>query len=73
LHLFLDAYGYVGDRTAIRDAISGRVERNVAMIRHLADNGEPTFQAMLPWAADLQRSGDEVAALPEEFWREPGR
>jgi hypothetical protein len=30
-HLLLDAYGYTGDRAAIRDAISGRLERNVAM------------------------------------------
>lgn len=69
LHLLLDAYGYSGDRAAIRDAMIGRVERNVAMIRMLADGGEPTFQRMLPWAADLERSGAEVAALPVEFWR----
>src|SRR4029077_7465629 len=59
-HLLLDVYGYTGDRAAIRDAIIGRVERNVAMIRQLADGGEPTFQRMLPWAADLERSGSEV-------------
>ena len=41
IHLLLDAYGYTGDRTAVRDAIIGRVERNVAMIRQLADGGEP--------------------------------
>jgi hypothetical protein len=57
-----------GDRTAIRDAIIGRVGRNVAMIRQLAEGGEPTFQRMLPWAADLERSGNEVAKLPDEFW-----
>jgi hypothetical protein len=28
---------------------------------------------MLPWAADLERSGNEVAELPDEFWRGPGR
>jgi hypothetical protein len=71
LHLLLDAYGYAGDRTAIRDALLGRVERNVAMIRHLAGGGEPTFQRMLPWAADLEHSGTEVAALPTGFWRRP--
>ena len=60
-------------QAAIRDAIIGRVERNVAMIRQLADGGEPTFQRMLPWAADLERSGNEVAELPEEFWQRPGR
>ena len=72
-HLLLDAYGYAGDRTAIRDAITGRVERNVAMIRQFADGGEPVFQRMLPWAADLERSGNEVAELPDEFWPAPGR
>ena len=73
MHLFLDAYGYTDDRTAIRDALIGRVERNVAMIRQLADGGAPTFRRMLPWAADLARSGDEVAELPDEFWQAPGR
>ena len=72
-HLLLDAYGYAGDRTAIRDAITGRVERNVAMIRQFAGGGEPVFQRMLPWAADLERSGSEVAGLPDEFWPGPGR
>ena len=64
-------YGYTGDRTAIRDAIIGRAERNGAMIRQFADGGEPVFQRMLPWAADLERSGTEVAARPEEFWQRP--
>ena len=72
-HLLLEAYGYTGDPAAVRDAIIGRVERNVAMIRQLADGGEPTFQRMLPWAADLERSGNEVAELPDEFWQRPGR
>jgi hypothetical protein len=72
-HLLLDAYGYAGDRTVIRDAITGRVERNVAMIRQFAAGGEPAFQRMLPWAADLERSGEEVAGLPDGFWQGPGR
>ena len=72
-HLLLDAYGYTGDRTAIRGAIIGRVERNVAMIRRFADGGEPAFQRMLPWAADLERSGSQVAELPDAFWQGPGR
>lgn len=70
-HLLLDAYGYTGDRTAVRDAILGRVERNVAVIRELAETGAPVFQAMLPWAADLEQSGAEVAELPAEFWQRP--
>ena len=69
-HLLLDSYGYTGGRAAIRDAIIARVERNVAMIRQLAGGGEPVFQRMLPWAADLEQSGDEVAKLPDEFWQE---
>ena len=71
VHLLLDAYGYTGSRTAVRDAIIGRVERNVAMIRQLAHGGEPAFKRMLPWAADLERSGSEVAELPDEFWQGP--
>jgi hypothetical protein len=71
-HLLLDAYGYTGDRTAIRDAIIGRVERNVAKILQLAESGEPVFQRQLPWAAALERSGGEVAGQPREFWQEPG-
>ena len=71
-HLLLHAYGYTGDRTAVRDAIIGRVERNVTMIRQFADGGEPVFQRMLPWAADLELSGREVAELPDEFWERPG-
>jgi hypothetical protein len=71
-HMFLDAYGYTSDRSAIRTAIIGRVERNVAKIRQLADGGEPVFKRQLPWAADLELSGNEVAELPGEFWQWPG-
>jgi hypothetical protein len=71
LHLMLDAYGFSGDRAIIREAILGRVERNVAVIRQLAGGGEPVFRRMLPWAADLERSGGEVAALPAGFWTRP--
>ncbi len=70
-HLLLDAYGYTGDPVAIRAALLGRVERNVAVIRELAEGGEPIFQRMLPWAANLEKSGSEVADLPDEFWRRP--
>lgn len=71
-HLFLDAYGFAGDRATIRDAILARVERNVAVIRQLAEGGEPVFRRLLSWAAQLERSGGEVAALPEGFWQRPG-
>ncbi|MEV4137773.1 phosphotransferase [Dactylosporangium sp. NPDC049742] len=72
-HLLLDAYGYPADRSPIRTAILNRVARNVAVIRELAATGAPPFQAMLPWAADLERSGAETAALPDDFWQRPGR
>ena len=61
-----------GDRTAIRDAITGRIQRNVAMIRQFA-GGEPVFQRMLAWAADLERSGSEAAGPPDDFRPGPGR
>jgi len=67
-HLLLDAYGYRGDRTTIREALLSRVERNVAVIRDLAGGPQPTLQHLLPWAADLERSGREAAALPASFW-----
>ncbi len=44
---------------------------NLDLARTLAT--EPVFQRMLPWAADLERSGHEVAGLPDEFWPGPGR
>jgi len=43
------------------------------VIRQFAGGGEPAFRRMLPWAADLERSGDEVAELPDGFWLGPGR
>jgi hypothetical protein len=43
------------------------------MIRQLADGGQPVFQGMLPWAAYLERSGHEVAELPDAFWQQSAR
>ena len=53
----------------MRATLIGRANRNVEVIRSLADGGDPTFQRMLPWAADLERSGREVSELADEFWR----
>jgi len=44
------------------------VERNVAVIRQLARR-RADIPAHAAWAADLERSGDEVAELPDRFWR----
>jgi hypothetical protein len=38
-----------------------------------AGGGGPVFQRMLPWAAELEQSGNEVTELPDEFWPGPGR
>src|SRR6266702_4606349 len=59
-HLLLDAYGYTGDRTAIRDAIIGRAGRNAAMIRQLADGGKPAGDD----GAGGHRFGEHLAARP---------
>jgi hypothetical protein len=40
--------------------------------RQLAGSGEPPFRRMLPRAADLERSGNEVAELADEFWQRSG-
>jgi hypothetical protein len=68
LHLLLDAYGYAGDRRAFGDAVAARARMNATAIRRLAGGGDPTFVAMLPWAADLEESAVETGALPEGFW-----
>lgn len=66
LHLLLDAYGYTGSRTLIRDALLARIERNVAVIR-----GASAYDGLLDWASLLERSGSEIAELPDSFWQRP--
>jgi Ser/Thr protein kinase RdoA (MazF antagonist) len=70
LHLLLDAYGFDGDRLAFRDTVIARANRNIEVIRHLADTDEPdpVFVALLPWADDLEESVREIEALEDEFW-----
>jgi len=68
LHLLLDAYGYDGDRGALRDAVAGRARLNATAVRRMAGGGDPTFVAMLPWAADLEEAAAEAEALPDAFW-----
>jgi phosphotransferase family enzyme len=71
LHLLLDAYGYAEDRSALREAVASRARRNAEVIRRLADDGDPVFQALKDQAADLDRSAQQVGELPECFWRRP--
>jgi hypothetical protein len=69
LHLLLDGYGYDDDRSAFREAVASRARRNAEVIRRLADDGDPVFQALRNQAADLDRSARQVEELPESFWR----
>lgn len=69
-HLLLDAYGYAGNRAAFRTAIAGRARINAAAIHRLADTGNPTYQAMLPAAADLEQAAQETENLPVSFWQQ---
>lgn len=71
LHLFLDAYGYDGDRTAFGAAVAARARINAAVVDRLAAGGDPVFTAQRPQARDLERSAAEVEALPESFWTAP--
>ncbi|MEV4280808.1 phosphotransferase [Actinoplanes xinjiangensis] len=72
LHLLLDAYGYEGDRPALSGVIVRRARRQAAIMRSMAEAGDPAAIALLPVADDLERSAVEVEALPEVFWRRPG-
>ena len=71
LHRLLDAYGYTGDRTAFGGVVAGRARINAAAIHRLAATGNPTYQAMLPAAAELEQSAREIENLPSTFWQRP--
>ncbi|GAA1612740.1 phosphotransferase [Actinoplanes couchii] len=71
LHLFLDSYGYQGDRAAFGTVVVGRARRQAAMIRDMAATGDPAGTALLPVAANLEQSATETEALPADFWRLP--
>lgn len=71
LHLFLDVYGYDGDRRAFGAAVVARARLNAAVVDRLAAGGDPIFTAQRPQARDLERSAAEVEALPASFWTAP--
>ena len=68
LHLLLDAYGYAGDRRQFGTVIVERARRQAAVMRSMAEAGDPAATALLPVAAALERSAEEVASLPADFW-----
>lgn len=68
LHLLLDAYQYTGDRTAFGATIARRARINAAVIHRLAATGNPTYQAMLTAAADLEQAAHDADTAPTAFW-----
>ena len=69
LHLLLDAYRYVDDRSPLRTAVAARARRGSEVIRRLADDGDPMFQERRGQADDLDRAAQHVEDLPDAFWR----
>ena len=72
LHLLLDSYGYEGDRSAFRTAVTRRAQMNIDGIQRLAAGGDPTYVALLPVVDDVEQAMREIDALPAGFWRQPG-
>lgn len=68
LRLFLDEYGYDGDRRAFGAAVAARARVNAAVVDRLAAGGDPVFTVLRHQARDLERSAAEVGALPASFW-----
>jgi hypothetical protein len=67
LHLLLDAYRYVDDRSPLRTAVAARARRGSEVIRRLADDGDPMFQERRGQADDLDRAAQHVEDLPDAF------
>ena len=68
LHLFLDAYGYDGDREAFGAVVVERARRQAGTIRDMAEAGDRAAIALLPIAGRLEQSASFVEALPGGFW-----
>jgi hypothetical protein len=68
LHLFLDTYGYDGDRRVFGTVVQRRARRQAEAIRAMAESGDQAAKAILPIASHLERSADHVHDLPAEFW-----
>ncbi|MFD0525303.1 hypothetical protein [Paractinoplanes durhamensis] len=48
--------------------IVARARRQAAVIREMAEAGDPAATALLPIAGLLQKSAAEVELLPPSFW-----
>ncbi|MDP4504031.1 hypothetical protein [Nonomuraea turcica] len=48
--------------------VADRARKNAEAIRRLAEGGEQVYQALLPFAADLEQAMVEIEALPDSFW-----
>ncbi|MEJ3747526.1 phosphotransferase [Actinomycetes bacterium KLBMP 9797] len=68
LHLFLDAYGYDGDRRAFGPVVQQRARLQGIAIRQMAEAGDPACIALLPIADRLERSASALELLPTAFW-----
>jgi hypothetical protein len=67
-HLFLDAYGYEGDRQVFATVIPQRAQRQAGVIRRMAQEGDAASIGLLPIADLLERSAADITALPDDFW-----
>lgn len=71
LHLFLDAYGYDGDRVIFGNTVGRRALVNAAAIRRLAADDNPVYRGLCEQAAELEAAAGDLETLPIEFWRSP--
>jgi hypothetical protein len=71
LHLLLDAYGHDADRAAFAHHIADRARMQATVIRLLAADGDPIYDAMLDQAALMDDAAADVETLPARFWVRP--
>jgi hypothetical protein len=65
VHLFLDAYGYEGDRRVFHEVVVQRATRQAGVIRSMG------AEHLLRFAVQLELVAASVTALPIEFWDIP--
>jgi hypothetical protein len=72
LHLFLDAYGYDGDRRAFGATVVQRARRQAGVMRAMAPGAGALILSI---AGYMEESAADIEAQPESFWvrLDPGR